>query len=108
MIDKILKYLGIAWSLIAFFAAGLFFLGGEWQQWKNIKEIHAKGHQYSDYDLTQYVKKDEIIEYGFIKDGENFSLNSDEGYLYSNNAANRDEVDVLIYTSPTYWTLKKQ
>jgi hypothetical protein len=36
--DKLLKTLGVAWSVITFVIVVAFFLGGEWNDWKEIKE----------------------------------------------------------------------
>lgn len=36
-IDRILKFLGVAWSIVAFIAAAAFFIGGEWQNWNTVK-----------------------------------------------------------------------
>lgn len=38
MLDSIFKWLGITWSVIAFLAVAVFFLGGEWEHWRNVKE----------------------------------------------------------------------
>ena len=41
-LDNFLKILGIAWSVIAFIAAVSFFFGGQWNDWKEIREAHQQ------------------------------------------------------------------
>ena len=41
MLDKILKYIGIAWSVVAFVAVAAFFFGGQWSDWQEIRRLHA-------------------------------------------------------------------
>lgn len=36
--EKLLQALGIVWSIIAFIIAVAFFFGGEWNDWKEIKQ----------------------------------------------------------------------
>lgn len=40
--DKVFKWLGIIWSILAFIAATAFFLGGEWEAWKEMKVLVLK------------------------------------------------------------------
>jgi hypothetical protein len=39
-LDDILKYLGIAWSVVAFVAVVAFFAGDHWTTWKEVRKAH--------------------------------------------------------------------
>lgn len=121
-IERILQGLGVVWSLIAFLAAGIFFLGGEWAQWRGVKEMHADGHEayltaadLDDHlapyamkrDLNGLVRKGEVDFNALLRDGDSVTVKSFEGYLYSQNSKGRDELDVQISSSPMNWTLAK-
>jgi len=43
VLDRVLKYLGIAWSVVALVAAAAFFFGGQWSDWQDIRKMHADG-----------------------------------------------------------------
>ena len=58
-LDKTLKYLGIAWSLVAFVAAIAFFFGGQWQEWQKIRAKCSDGKA-CGIDLSEYVKKSDL------------------------------------------------
>lgn len=36
--EKLLQILGVAWSIVAFLVVAAFFFGGEWKDWKEIKQ----------------------------------------------------------------------
>ena len=65
-LDTIWKYLGIAWSIIAFVAVAAFFFGGQWTTWNKMRQsyeacVERMGSCFSAPDLTEYVKKSEIL-----------------------------------------------
>jgi len=37
-VEKLLQTLGVIWSIIAFLIAAAFFFGGEWNDWKEMKQ----------------------------------------------------------------------
>ena len=38
MVDRLLKALGIIWSVVAFGLATAFFLGGQWNDWNEVRK----------------------------------------------------------------------
>ena len=53
VLDKVLKILGIVWSVIAFVAAVAFFAGGEWQAWQRVRD---RVLEHPDVDVSSQVK----------------------------------------------------
>lgn len=62
--DKALNILGIAWSVVAFVAAVAFFLGGEYEVWKKVKDLAEKER------LNASIPAGAIIAFADAPDGD--------------------------------------
>lgn len=113
MLDKTLKVLGIAWSLVAFIVGAAFFFGGEWQQWKDVKFYVTKLKEKRALESIDQVPKApgrSLDTTNFVQFGQTIRLKTTKGYLFGQGGGVAEK-HVILSTDPSdiyaQWELQK-
>ena len=85
----LIKNAALIWGAVTFTVAAIFFLGGEWTEYKEIKAAIQSG-KYVTYGAPIYLKGP-----------------SRGRYLYDNDKEGKDEKAVKFENNPTIWYLEK-
>ncbi|MEO0357744.1 MAG: hypothetical protein AAF386_05530 [Pseudomonadota bacterium] len=92
-LDRLLKYLGIIWSMAVLFLGVAFFLGGEWQTYKEMKEAYLESStQDGDISNDSVLRSGDTITL-LTKTDVSMALQSDESQKLEN------EVSIQPYNS---------
>ncbi|MBK1874651.1 hypothetical protein FE848_15610 [Marinobacter sp. 1-3A] len=112
--DKVLKFLGIAWSIVALIATAAFFFGGQWTAWETIRDAQRKNNVINP-DMSQYVRHDELSTYvkrtefnGYLRNGDEVYLKSQSKYIVNYDHRNKDELDLIMGGKSTPFVLEKK
>src|ERR1041384_3208599 len=52
--DRVLKILGVAWAVVTFIATAAFFFGGEWNDWKLVKQKVLTTSDEQQFSISSY------------------------------------------------------
>ncbi|MFG1350548.1 hypothetical protein [Xanthobacter autotrophicus] len=95
MARDIIKFAVTSWAGFSFLVTIVFFLGGEWQKWRELSQAAPALLQISKEAST------------FVRYGQEVALKSGNLYLFPNPGGGRPETSVLVSPARAAWQVSK-